>query len=212
MKKVTLLAKVNEDKCRGCKVCEKVCPVLAISVVDKKAVVKDEECRACANCEQRCPFHAIDMVKREIPLEVGVDVSKFDQDKIREICEKANLNPEQIICYCVGTRAEEVAAAILDGATTPEIVSSMTGVRTGCTIECIQPVLRLMEAGGNQLKPIEGGWQWYGTTATAWTIPEEIKEKYNSRGFYFEEDKELLEKVISTNTGCKGKGGKNHDA
>lgn len=36
MKKVTLLAKVNEDKCRGCKVCEKVCPVLAISVVDKK--------------------------------------------------------------------------------------------------------------------------------------------------------------------------------
>jgi Fe-S-cluster-containing hydrogenase component 2 len=208
MKKVTLLAKVNLDKCTGCKTCQKVCPVLAIEVKDRKAIVDSDKCRACANCEQRCPFYAVEMIKRETPLVIGVDPSKFDQEKIRELCEKANLNPEQTMCYCVGTRAEEVAAAILDGAKTPEEVSARTGVRTGCTIECIQPVLRLLQAGGCELIPNKNGWQWYGVTPTAWNLPEEVKEKYNSRGFYFEEDKELLDKVVHTR--CKG--GHHHDA
>ncbi|QAT61102.1 4Fe-4S dicluster domain-containing protein [Acidilutibacter cellobiosedens] len=211
MKSVTLVAKVNREKCRGCRICTKVCPVLAISVTDKKAVVNEEECRACANCEQRCPFHAIEMVKREEPLEIGVDVTKFDYGEIRKICEKAHLNPEQILCYCVGVRAEEVAAAILDGADTPEKVSSRTGIRTGCTIECIQPLLRLLDAAGYKLNPIEGGWQWYGKTATAWTVPESVKEKYSSRGFYFDEDERLLDEVVATHTDYESKGGKNHD-
>ena len=209
MKKVTLLAKVDMDKCIGCRICSKVCPVLAITIENRKAVVNEEECRACANCEQRCPQHAIEMVKREVVLEVGLDVSKFNQEEIRKICEKAHLNPEQVICYCVGTRAEEVAAAILNGATTPETASSMTGVRTGCTIECIEPVLRLMLAGGNELVPVKGGWQWYGTTPTAWTISEDVKEKYNDRGFYFEEDKKLLDRIVSTRV--ENKGGKEYD-
>jgi NAD-dependent dihydropyrimidine dehydrogenase PreA subunit/bacterioferritin-associated ferredoxin len=208
MKKVTLLAKVNSDKCKGCKTCEKVCPVLAISVTDRMAHVDSDKCRACANCEQRCPFHAVEMVKREVPLEIGVDPSKFEQEKIRELCEKANLNPEQTICYCVGTRAEEVAAAVLDGATTPEEVSLRTGARTGCSIECIQPILRVLLAAGQELKPIKGGWQWYGVTPTAWDLPEDVKKKYNSRGFYFEEDKTLLDKVVHT----KCEGGDHHDA
>jgi ferredoxin len=208
MKKVTLLAKVNNDKCKGCKICEKVCPVLAIKVKDKKAVVDADACRGCANCEQRCPFYAVEMVKREVPLEIGIDVSKYDQEKIKEICEKANLNPEQTICYCVGTRAEEVAAAFLAGAKTPEDVSSMTGARTGCTVECIQPILRLVQAAGYELAQNKDGWQWYGVTPTAWNLPEDVKKKYNSRGFYFEEDKELLEKIVHT----KCEGGEHHDA
>lgn len=208
MKKVTLLAKVNSDNCRGCKICQKVCPVLAITVINKIAVVDPNKCRGCANCEQRCPFHAVEMIKREVPLEIGVDPSKFDQEKIRELCEKAHLNPEQTICYCVGTKAEEVAAAILDGAKTPEELSLMTGIRTGCTIECIQPILRLLKAGGCELVPNKDGWQWYGATATAWDVSDEVKKKYNSRGFYFEEDKELLDKIVHT----KCEGGENHDA
>ena len=196
MKHVTLKAVVDESLCIGCKICEKVCPVYAISVTDKKAHSDSSKCMACANCADRCPRYAIKMVERDDPFDVGVDVSKYDYDKIRELCEKAHLNPEQVVCYCVGTRAEEIAAALLSGATTPEEVSAMTGARTGCTIECIQPVLRLVQAAGNELHPNPNGWQWYGVTVTAWDIPEEVKEKYNSRGFYFDEDRELLDKIV----------------
>lgn len=198
MKKVTLLAEVQNDLCRGCKVCEKVCPVSAISVSDRKAKVTVDECRGCTNCESRCPFYAIKMIKREEPFTIGVDVSKYDSKAIFDICEKAHLNPEQVLCYCVGVRAEEVAAAILEGAKTPEEISSMTGIRTGCTIECIQPLLRMVEAAGLELKRNENGWQWYGITPTAWTLPEEVIEKYNKRGFFFEEDKELLDRIVHT--------------
>ncbi|QGU96265.1 4Fe-4S dicluster domain-containing protein [Clostridium bovifaecis] len=208
MKKVTIVSNVNLDKCTGCKTCEKVCPVFTIKVENKKAVVDTDHCMGCANCEQRCPFHAIEMVKRDVPFEVGIDTSKFNQEEIRELCEKAHLNPEQVICYCIGTRAEEVAAAILDGAKTPEDVSAMTGARTGCTIECIQPILRSLQAAGHELVRNEKGWQWYGVTPTAWDLPEEVVKKYSSRGFYFEEDKELLDKIVHTR--CEG--GENHDA
>ncbi len=195
MKQVTLAAKVDKDKCTGCKICTKVCPVLSITVENKKAVVNESDCRACGNCEQRCPFYAIKMVPRETPMKIGIDVSKFDKEKIKEICTKAHFNPEQVLCYCTGVRADEVAASILAGADTPEKVSLMTGIRTGCTIECIQPILRILDAAGHELKPVEGGWQWYGKTATAWTVPKDVTEKYNSRGFYFEEDKELLDDI-----------------
>ncbi|SFQ11020.1 BFD-like [2Fe-2S] binding domain-containing protein [Oscillibacter sp. PC13] len=196
MKKVTLKAVVNEELCIGCKICEKVCPVYAIQVNDRKAHSDPAKCMACANCADRCPRYAIKMVERDDPFEVGVDVSKFDYEEIRALCEKAHLNPEQVLCYCVGVRAEEVAAALLSGATTPEEVSAMTGMRTGCTIECIQPLLRLVQAAGNELHPNPNGYQWYGVTVTAWDMPEEVKEKYNSRGFYFDEDKALLDKVV----------------
>lgn len=196
MKHVTLKAVVDQNLCIGCKVCEKVCPVYAISVTDRKAHSDETKCMACANCADRCPRYAIKMVEREKPYDVGVDVSKFDYEKIRALCEKAHLNPEQVVCYCVGTRAEEIAAALLSGATTPEEVSAMTGARTGCTIECIQPMLRLVQAAGNELHPNPNGWQWYGVTVTAWDIPEEVKKKYNSRGFYFDEDRELLDKIV----------------
>lgn len=199
MKRVTLYAKVDPDICRGCGICEKVCPVKCIRVVDRKAYADPEKCMACANCADRCPFYAIQMIEREDPFEVGVDVSKFDKGEIRALCEKARLNPEQVLCYCVGVRAEEAAAAILDGADTPEEVSRRTGIRTGCTIECIQPILRLLEAAGHELQPDPNGWQWYGRTATVWDISQEVIDKYNARGFYFKEDKALLEEIIAAN-------------
>jgi ferredoxin len=196
MKTVTLLSQVDNNKCIGCRTCERVCPVLAIKVVNRKAVVEAERCRACANCEQRCPVNAVTMVKRETPLEVGVDVNSVNYDDIKKLCRKAKLNPEQTICYCVGVRAEEVAAAILKGAKTPEEVSLTTGARTGCSVECIQPILRLLEAAGHALKPVEGGWQWYGRTVTAWDLPEAVKQKYSARGFYFEEDRKVLDEIV----------------
>ena len=148
MKQVTIMAQVDPEKCKGCKTCEKVCPVYAIHVENRIATSDSTKCMGCANCADRCPFYAITMVKRSEVKTVGVDVSKFDPQKIKDLCLKAHFNPEQVLCYCVGVRAEEVAAAILDGCKTPDEISLATGIRTGCTIECIQPILRLLTAAG----------------------------------------------------------------
>lgn len=197
MKLVTLKPVVDIEKCKGCKTCVKVCPVLAISIQEKLAVVNTERCRGCGDCEQRCPENAIVMVVRDKPLVAKVEIEGLDYQAIINLCRKARFHPEQVVCYCTATRADEVAAAIMRGAKTPEEISYMTGVRTGCKVECIQPILRMLEAAGIEPKPTHGGWQWYGRTITAWEIPEEVKKKYASRGFYFDEDIDLLNRVVN---------------
>lgn len=197
MKLVTLKPVVDPEKCKGCETCVKVCPVLAMKVEDKMAIVDLDRCRGCADCEQRCPFYAIVMELRPDPVVARVDIDDLDYDEIAAMCRKARFHPEQVICYCTGTRADEVAGAIMKGAKSPDDISYMTGIRTGCKVECIQPILRLLEAAGIDPKPVPGGWQWYGKTPTAWDIPEEVKKKYASRGFYFDEDIELLNRVVN---------------
>jgi len=73
-------------------------------------------------------------------------------------------------------------------------------------VECIQPILRLLEVAGITPKRPDG-YQWYGRTSTVWDIPKTVKERHSKRGFYFEEDQKLLEKIIESkkrgmNNGC----------
>ncbi|MCL6633902.1 MAG: 4Fe-4S binding protein [Alicyclobacillus herbarius] len=202
MRLINTVARIIEDKCTGCKICAQVCPTLAITMepipgskYKKLAVVEDEHCTGCTACEQRCPFDAITMENLEESRMIGVDPGQVDQDKIKQICHEAHLHPEQIVCYCTGTRAEEVAASILLGADTPDKISRATGLRTGCTVECLQPAMRLLKAAGYQPEPQKGMYQWYGPTPTIWDIPAEVKEKYAKRGFYFDDDIEFMEKI-----------------
>lgn len=197
MKLITLKPLLDPEKCKGCKTCVKVCPVLAMSIEDHVATIDLERCRGCAACEQRCPESAITMILREPPVIAQVDLDGLDYSEIATLCRKARFHPEQVVCYCTGTRAEEVAAAIMRGAKSPEDISYMTGVRTGCKVECIEPLLRFLEAAGVKPEPAPGGWQWYGRTVVAWEIPEEVKKKYASRGFYFDEDIELFNRIVN---------------
>lgn len=198
MKLISLLSSVDEDLCIGCGTCAKVCPTLAITMVNKKPVVDPTRCRACANCNQRCPTQAVTMVKLDQPYRISVSVDDLPREAIDSLCRKAGFNPSQILCYCTATRAEEVAAAILKGAETPEDISLQTGLRCGCSVECIQPALRLLEAHGITPTPPEGGWQWYGRTPTLQDIPPAIRAKYNPRGFYFEDDLRLFEAIVQS--------------
>ncbi len=54
------------DMCRGCisNRCRQSCPVGAISIVDKKAVIDSEKCIECGKCKAACPYDAIADVKR----------------------------------------------------------------------------------------------------------------------------------------------------
>lgn len=56
-----LSEKVDKTACIGCKLCVKVCPSDAITVIDKekKAVINTALCHQCTNCRQICPEEAI---------------------------------------------------------------------------------------------------------------------------------------------------------
>ena len=56
MSKIT----INEEKCKGCGLCQKHCPVNAIEgTAREKRVINQEKCIKCGTCLTSCPFHAI---------------------------------------------------------------------------------------------------------------------------------------------------------
>ncbi len=51
----------KEGRCTACRTCERVCPVQAISIVDKLARVDYDVCIRCYCCHEMCPEAAIDL-------------------------------------------------------------------------------------------------------------------------------------------------------
>ena len=51
---------INEEKCKGCGLCQKHCPVDAIAgTAREKRVINQDKCIKCGTCLSNCPFHAI---------------------------------------------------------------------------------------------------------------------------------------------------------
>lgn len=56
MSKIT----INEEKCKGCGLCQKHCPVSAIEGEGReKRTINQDKCIKCGTCLTNCPFHAI---------------------------------------------------------------------------------------------------------------------------------------------------------
>jgi len=55
-----IIASVDPDICVGCRVCQDVCPVGAISV-GEIARVDPKRCNACGSCVQQCPRNALSL-------------------------------------------------------------------------------------------------------------------------------------------------------
>ncbi len=202
MRTVTTQAVVDPLVCIGCTTCEKVCPSESIRVgPDRKAVVNRETCTGCGNCESRCAVYAIKLVALEGKRFIGVDWTRAAREEVFSLCKRAHFHPEAVLCYCTGTRAREVAAAILLGARTPEEVTRATGIRSGCTVECIQPILRLLTAAGIALDKAPG-WQWYGLTPTNWDLPDSVVGNPDYKKFYFEADRQLMQRVVDAEGGA----------
>jgi len=50
---------VDKAKCNGDAICEMLCPVEAITMVDDKAVIDTEKCMECLACKTSCAEDAI---------------------------------------------------------------------------------------------------------------------------------------------------------
>ncbi|MFX1480844.1 MAG: indolepyruvate ferredoxin oxidoreductase subunit alpha [Promethearchaeota archaeon] len=68
---------IKRDICNGCGQCIIVCPVQAIKMVEKKAVIDEELCVECSVCYRsaNCPVNAIKMKKLSWPREVRIPFS-----------------------------------------------------------------------------------------------------------------------------------------
>jgi len=54
-------AEVDQERCTGCGLCEKVGHCNAIAIVNRKSVIDREKCLACSTCVDVCPVGAIKM-------------------------------------------------------------------------------------------------------------------------------------------------------
>lgn len=195
---IRMVAEILAENCTGCRLCTFVCPTAALTMRPRgeneegpgryiAELPKPELCLNAQNCLEICPDDAIVMNKLDQPFTVGVDPSTEDPEKIAELCLMAGQLPDARICFCTETTAAELAAAILQGADTPEELAIRTGGRTGCAEICQQPTLRLLAAAGHgdtDHNPPRA-FQWYGLTGNLMEnldenleVPQELLDEY----------------------------------
>ena len=198
-KRVRMVAEIIAEKCTGCRLCEQVCPTVAIGMRERLpteagewrmiAILEPEACYNAQACVEICPHDAIEMIELEKPFDVAFDISSVNFDEVSALCRKSGYGPEMKICVCTTTTAGEIAAAVIGGANTMEKISLATGARTGCEELCIQPMLEILIAAGHGDSPRnpKNGFQWYGRSATLWqhldadgNIPEAITQAYSN--------------------------------
>ena len=59
------MIQILEEACKGCMACQRVCPMHAISILEKKARVEAQLCVGCLSCVRECKFSAIVNTPRE---------------------------------------------------------------------------------------------------------------------------------------------------
>ncbi len=67
---------IDKDKCTGCGVCVKECPVSAIILEEGKAEIDMDKCIRCGKCHDVCPQQAVRHDSEKIPLEVEENLNK----------------------------------------------------------------------------------------------------------------------------------------
>lgn len=128
-----------------------------------RASVDTDICVDCGMCWEHCNYDAIEMEILEQPIirPAGGIVEPELLQPLHDLLKKTKDMPEALICNCSMTSAWEVYYAILKGAHTLEELATATGIRSGCSIYCINFVLNMLAAAGYpQTEPENGNWHW----------------------------------------------------
>lgn len=59
------IARVDENKCKGCGTCLEKCPIEAVSLINGKTYVDETKCIGCSVCVYHCPENARNLEKTE---------------------------------------------------------------------------------------------------------------------------------------------------
>lgn len=62
---------VDENKCVGCQLCIKACPIGNIKIENKKAVINNETCNHCGRCIPSCKLGALSMKQQGYRVYIG---------------------------------------------------------------------------------------------------------------------------------------------
>lgn len=59
------LARLDEEKCKGCGICVEKCPIEAVSLINNKSHIDETKCIGCGVCVHHCPENARNLEKTE---------------------------------------------------------------------------------------------------------------------------------------------------
>lgn len=90
------------DNCRKCIAhpCINVCPVNAVTMDKKQAVINRDKCIKCGKCLQACPYHAIIQYDRPCAVACGVNAIGSDELGRAKIDEAKCVSCGQCITQC----------------------------------------------------------------------------------------------------------------
>jgi len=67
---------VDRNRCTGCGICVRQCPINAISMKEGKAEIDMDKCIRCGKCHDDCPMGAVRHDSERIPQEVEENLEK----------------------------------------------------------------------------------------------------------------------------------------
>jgi ferredoxin/bacterioferritin-associated ferredoxin len=190
MKTIAHQIEIIDANCTGCFYCERACPTSAITMIGPKkdalAVVDNALCIACSRCIDVCDDDAMLLVERDEPQSVGFEASEDESRAAVELCRTAGMEPKQSVCWCSGSVASEVSAAILAGNDTFEKLALATGVQSGCLMYCSVTIRRLLLAHSQEAASTSKV-KRYECQQGILDIPPELAERYPNFGIIEEQ-------------------------
>jgi Fe-S-cluster-containing hydrogenase component 2 len=183
MFQTSAVVEITDEKCVGCRRCVNVCPSGALEMDGRLAVLEEPKCVGCFKCVEACsPYDAISIKRDPNPRVLTTPEASYDQPAVDDLCAKARLAPDAVVCICTQTTAAEVAAAITQGVHEPEELALATGARSKCGMWCMSPIMRLLDAHGVRIERSTKDHRIYpdgsGVEVGIWTVTEEVAERY----------------------------------